>query len=49
MEEGELLSNLDAYCQVHGVSKNKFIIQLIEQYLTDERMQKVRQSLDALK
>lgn len=49
MEEGELLSNLDDYCQVHGVSKNKFIIQLIEDYLTDERMQKVRQSLDALK
>lgn len=49
MEEGELLNNLDAYCQVYGISKNKFIVQLIEEYLTDKRMQKVRQSLAALK
>ena len=48
MEEGELLSNLDAYCQVHGISKNKLIVKMIEQYLTEERMQKVRQSLAAL-
>ena len=49
MEEGELLKNLNNYCQVHGVSKNKFIIGLIEDFLTVERMNKVKQSLDALK
>ena len=48
MEEGNLLDNLDSYCQVHGISKNKFIIKIIEEYLTEERMKKVRQSLEAL-
>lgn len=48
MDEGELLNNLNAYCRVYGISKNKFIIQLIEESLTDERMEKVRKSLAAL-
>ncbi len=48
MEEGDLLRNLNAYCQVHGVSKNKFIIGLIEDFLTVERMNKVKKSLEAL-
>ena len=48
MDDDELFNNLDTYCQVHGISKNKLVIKLLEEYLTEERMQKVRNSLAAL-
>lgn len=48
MDDDELFNNLDIYCQVHGISKNKLVIKLLEEYLTEERMQKVRNSLAAL-
>lgn len=48
LEDGELLENLNAYCRVHGISKNKLILRMIKEYLTPERMDKVRMSLEAL-
>ena len=48
MDDDNLFNNLDIYCQVHGISKNKLIIKLLEEHLTEERMQKVRNSLAAL-
>ena len=48
MNNDELFNNLDMYCQVYGISKNKLIYKLLEEYLTEERMQKVRNSLAAL-
>jgi len=48
MDNDELFNNLDIYCQVYGISKNKLVIKLLEEHLTEERMQKVRNSLAAL-
>jgi hypothetical protein len=48
MDDDKLFNNLDMYCQVHGISKNKLVIKLLQEYLTEERMQKVRNSLAAL-
>ena len=48
MDDNELFNNLDIYCQMHGISKNKLVIKLLKEYLTKERMQKVRNSLAEL-